>query len=43
MQHDPYPLPSEEFDENLAEITTFSLLADNMTVHENGALFCECK
>jgi len=44
MQLDPYPLPSGEFNENIAEVTTFSLLNDNMTLSANGDILqCECK
>jgi hypothetical protein len=44
LQYDPYPLPSDGFNENLAEVTTFSLLNDNMSVSGSGdVLQCECK
>jgi hypothetical protein len=43
MSHDQYPLPSGEFNEATAELTTYSLLADTMQIDEsNNVLQCVC-
>ena len=43
MAQDPYPLPSEGFSENLAELGTYSLLNEDYALTASGQVFqCEC-
>ena len=43
MAQDPYPLPSEGFDENLAALGAYSLLNEDFALKSSGQVFqCEC-